>query len=274
MRIKREFKTPNRIVELFRNIEIINSAVRSGKNSVNFNHVDWVTPLSVLPLAAHLSKNNMSVNFNFDNEKAKSFLINNLKFPGGHVDPYFDTTNVPICKIHSNYKQLLTNFESNLLRSINVDCLTTPIKLLTAELEANVGDHSNEDHYWLHAQYYPKTKNCEICLADTGIGIKNSYVGTAHETKTHEAAVLKAITGVSSKTIERGSGIPTIIKLFTKGLKGEFMLMSGDCAIYIYHKKGISYELPFEWGGTVAFIKFPIPRSARALAFDYTKYIK
>lgn len=261
MHIKKNFKTPERILELARNLWVMQKKVERSERNIDLNEAEFVTPLSILPLAAYASENDLIVNLRLKNKLVRNFL-NAIYFPQGCTTNMLTRGSIPICKIDTAVESSSLNiFEDNLLSLTNNPSLLTPLKYLTSELVTNVKEHAKIDKYWIYAQYYRKTNNCEVCIVDTGIGIKTSYDGTEYEVATHKEAIIQAIQGKSSKETERGHGLPSIINIFTKGLRGELLIMSGNSALYINQRtRGVMYRLPSDWKGTVAFLKFPINR--------------
>lgn len=74
------------------------------------------------------------------------------------------------------------------------------------------------NRYWVISQYWQSSETCEITVADTGIGYKESYKDSSYEVETYEDAIKNAIHGKSSEdNVERGTGIPGMIKIFCEG---------------------------------------------------------
>lgn len=128
----------------------------------------------------------------------------------------------------------------------------------------NIKEHAQVDRYWILSQYWPSSETCEIAIADTGIGYKKSYQGTSYEVKTHQDAIKNAIHGNSSKNdIERGTGIPGMIKIFCEGYGGCVVIMSGDRLLYMENE---FYSLALNWPGSFVGIRFKLS-DINALAY-------
>jgi hypothetical protein len=99
------------------------------------------------------------------------------------------------------------------------------------ELTQNVVDHSDTDYGLIFAQFFPKKHYLDLCIIDTGNGIFQSYLNSnKFKPKDNTEAINYAVYGKSTKNIaeSRGFGISTSRKMLVKGLKGLFLLYSGN----------------------------------------------
>ncbi|MEK6903021.1 MAG: hypothetical protein AABW64_00045 [Nanoarchaeota archaeon] len=128
------------------------------------------------------------------------------------------------------------------------------------EMVDNVYDHSQFHHAYVFAQTYPKKKFSEIALIDDGISIRGSYAKAGHAF-TDVEALLKAMEGLSAKDQERGFGLRTNVRLFTEGLKGEFLIVSGNAALYVLKGEKKVFKLQNEqaYQGTFISVRLPYP---------------
>jgi len=133
----------------------------------------------------------------------------------------------------------------------------------------NVYDHSQFAHAYVFAQMYPKIGFSEIALIDDGISIQGSYRKAGYAFNDTEA-LLKVIEGISAKDKERGFGLRTNIRLFTEGLKGEFLVVSGGAALYVdqANKKVFKLEPSQGLQGTLVCVRLPYP-TKEVNIYDY-----
>ena len=263
MQIKKQYKTPDRLVELIKNIEKIDKAIKKGLTEVSISEIGWVYPISILPLVVYANDNGIKINYAGDNNDVSSYL-ETICFPSGvtkldGVDDDF----LPITKLSCDVENpLLNDYEDRILRNVSKQfrhSFINGLKFLTSELQNNVEEHARIENYWIFSQYWERTKTCEICIADAGIGYKESYVGTEHEVNNHFNAIENALNGLSSKPVkERGCGLSGIMNMFIKGYKGELVIMSGDCLLYTYNKKSIPYKSKIPWNGAFVGLKFTL----------------
>jgi len=197
--------------------------------------------------------------------------LDSVGFPNGVTSLNINDNFLSITKMKCGLENsLLNDYEEMILNNVSKEYRSSfmnGLKFLTSELQNNVEEHARTDHYWIFAQYWERTKTCEICLADTGIGYKESYNGTEYEAKDHFDAIDNAINGLSSKPVkERGCGLSGITKMFIEGYKGELIIMSGDALVYLYKKKPIRYMCPVLWDGAFVGLKFTLKN------IDVSKY--
>lgn len=267
MEIRDSKDTVNRLIELINNLKKIREIKGKSKNVIKLKKVDFATPLSILPLSVFSNLNNVTIDFSKIKSDVKSYL-EHINFPeGSDCFDIEDKKYIPICKLKLSSRDELSNIENKLLENIfdKVDdesdrnVLVNAIKLLISELYDNIDQHANISDYWIQAQFYDKSKVCEICLIDTGIGIRKSYEKNKIFIKLDSLAIYAAMNGTSSKKEEgRGTGIPSVVRIFIEKYKGELVIVSGNGAIYKKHNKETLYQLPINWQGTIVCIRFKI----------------
>jgi len=126
------------------------------------------------------------------------------------------------------------------------------VSYLISEITDNIVEHSGIDRGWLLIQYYPTTEYLDICIIDTGKTLLGSYKDhNVKDIDTHEKALNAAIQGISTKDVERGTGIRTSKAISSLGLKGDFTIFSGS-SIY-FNNRIINLEV--EWPGTFVAIR-------------------
>jgi hypothetical protein len=261
------FGISERIAELIINLEEMENAVNRGKNTVNLTDVDFVTPLSILPLAVYANHNNLKVICTQNENSDPCRYLETIGFQEGVTNLPSGKRYLPITKLRPVERDnVLGEYEDLILSQANMDndlSFKTNLKYLTSELVNNVNEHAQIDHYWLFAQYYEYSKNktCEIVLADCGIGYKNSYEGTEFEVGTDKEAIINAMEGKSSKSAKakinaRGKGIPSIANLFVNGYNGKLVIMSGKSLIYYKPNERKEIEIKSKWQGSLVGISF------------------
>ena len=103
---------------------------------------------------------------------------------------------------------------------------------MIGELVDNIYEHSRFTNAYLMAQKYEKSGFVEVSFYDDGMTIGRSLREAGHDCPRDYVAIQKAIAGVSAKkSLERGYGLSSNIKLSTRGLRGRMMIVSGTGAL-------------------------------------------
>jgi anti-sigma regulatory factor (Ser/Thr protein kinase) len=191
-------------------------------------------------------------------------------------------TYLPACKIPASAKhtgireQLLTAFENILIQQAHLKGqIITAVKYLISEAMDNIVEHSEAKNGWIMVQSYPQKGYIDICITDTGTGILGSYQKTGNtEITSHTKALQFAINGKSTKQITetRGYGIDTSRRMLVEGLKGKYVLFSGN-ALYIYTNE-LEQITPLKtsrWQGTLLALQVPAKTTAD---FNYTTFLE
>jgi hypothetical protein len=265
MEIREQFNTLPILAEMQRNLGVIKRIKGSGKNSVELRVTRWATPIGVLPIAIYAYNQEVNVTFGRNSAEIKNYL-EKIRFPEGTTNLTWITSSsyLPLSKLSIDKDdEILTRYENLILEGIKKtetrDSFRNSLKYLTSELVTNIKEHAHIDHYWILAQYWPTTKTCQIAIADTGAGYLESYRNTPYEVKTHKEAITNAINGNSSKDdVERGAGIPGMIKIFCEGYGGDISIMSGDTLLFISKANQNFYELDVPWSGAFIGIQFKL----------------
>jgi anti-sigma regulatory factor (Ser/Thr protein kinase) len=265
MQLTHEHSTSKRLLELISNLKELHQTVVDGKSSTDLCPVGWVTPISVLPLAVYANHHNVLVNCTEQNPDIQTYL-EAISFQQGTTRPSKSHKNhLPITRLSCSDEKgyVLSTYEDLILSNLpeeNREPSTNSLKLLTSEIVANIREHAKVDDYWILAQYWDRMRTCEIAMCDTGIGYRESYRGTPYEVRTHIDAIRNALEGKSSKPPiqERGTGIPTIVRMFVEGYGGEVIVLSGDSLLYIHKKESIPYQMGLDWQGSFVGIRFKL----------------
>lgn len=258
---------------------------------IDISRFSFATPLLVLPLSsliANLQRSGHQVSI-----KGGSSYLDRVLFPDGFnaigsldwadtLNYYRERTYLPICQIPSGAgnthisDRLLTVFEEIMRHQLNITGqLLTAISYLIGESMDNIVDHAGVDNGWIMVQNYPQKCFLDICILDTGVGIRGSYIKNGFpEIASDEMALRQAINGKSTKQIAetRGYGINSSRRMLVEGISGKYFLFSGD-AFYIYTSE-LEQITPLNrlkgWNGTMLALRVPrdIPSD-----FNYISYV-
>ena len=124
----------------------------------------------------------------------------------------------------------------------------------------NIYEHSEFQNAIVMAQRYEQKKFVEICFFDDGIGIPGSFKKKGITIEDHQT-IVKAINGYSTKSEERGYGISSNLRIFTEGMDGEVLVVSGLGAVYIGKSLQKVYKLQdqHQLTGTMISIRISYP---------------
>lgn len=267
-----EIKIPNpaneslasQLVSLY---QALKSVPKGKKLILDINGVKWPQPFLLLPLVAYAEKTGSS--FNMDGLPAKTVsYFQAVSFPQGtgSVSTFqHQKTYIPIGALHRNAPiDEREKFESAFSRMVKeasqaADGATSAIYYPIEELVTNIFEHSQASVGFIFGQYYPKKQYLDICIVDAGRGLAKSYEAEKSLTLSDEEAISEAMKGRSTKPgNERGYGVHTSKNLVTKGLGGEFVLVSGSVAFLADKQQERLVELPgFYWQGTILAYRIP-----------------
>ena len=198
---------------------------------------------------------------------------------------YIDKTYVPLCSF------AMTNANKDAFGSFlqRIICKQAPIQqgggsslsYLISELFDNIYEHSQSINGYVFSQYMEREGCIDLCIADTGITIFNSFKEAGlyqDEIGDSEAEALKlANEGYSTKNRpnaeNRGYGIPTSKRMLVEGMKGSFFMLSGG-AFHRYENGTNDYiDLggQFYWHGTIILLKIP---TVTPRGFSYIDYLE
>lgn len=193
---------------------------------------------------------------------------------------YSSKTYSPICKFSGqDNSEKAQRLIEGILRSRIDARLCTPLTYFLSELICNINEHSLCRNGYLFAQYLPRDRTLNICIADDGITLYGSYMssGKYKEKITSEASAIRMATmGYSTKNLpfaeNRGYGISTTTQMLVDGLGGSFFILSGR-AFHRHDREANQYvNLPEEinWDGTIILLRIPLSVPE---GFNYIDYI-
>jgi hypothetical protein len=150
------------------------------------------------------------------------------------------------------------------------------ISYMVGELAQNIIDHSQSPQGLIHAQYYPNKNYMDLCIADWGKGIFQSYIDSGKfKPKDNVEALEYAVKGRSTKNIpeSRGFGLSTSRDMLVNGLGGRFFVLSGDTfflelpneAEKLVQTKGLDYK------GCYVALRIPTQGAEK---FDFYKFVE
>jgi hypothetical protein len=278
-----------KLLELLPQFENVNE-----KDSVivDLNNITFAYPFLILPLSSLIGK--------LKESGCEVSVIGHLSYLGTILFPdgftaigkdnwtdslnyYRDRTYLPICQIPAGAdntsirENLLSVFETILRQQLNITGqLLIAISYLISETMDNIVDHAGVSNGWIMVQNYPAKHFLDICILDTGVGIRGSYINhNFTEIENDQIAIQQAINGQSTKQIAetRGYGINTTRRMLVEGIKGKYFLFSG-AAFYIYTNE-LEQITPLDrskrWEGTMLALRIPrdIPDG-----FNYADYLE
>jgi hypothetical protein len=112
---------------------------------------------------------------------------------------------------------------------------TQPLSYFLDELTNNINDHSDAEHGFVFAQFYPNSNYLDLCICDAGKGIYKSFLDNPNFNPANEIqAIQLALSGNSTKDRPeaRGFGISTTRNMLVNGLKGKLFLWSGNTTFF------------------------------------------
>ncbi|MFA6446397.1 MAG: ATP-binding protein [Candidatus Paceibacterota bacterium] len=205
------------------------------------------------PLSPKVREYLDKIHFPFGITKAEEVNMFDFNSPIGYIT---QTDTIKSEALERKFYQLVNRWAGN------VEGVASALQLPISELVENIFQHSNKNHGWLFAQHYPKKKSFEMCILDTGRGIAGSYRDIKNLNVRSKEAIELALKGTSTKVTEtgRGWGLYTSKEIVNTKLNGEFLLVTGDAALYSNSVNQSLIELPgFHWSGVIISYRIPYP---------------
>ena len=249
------------------------------ENKETITSVDFLSPTFISPLFAvltkvFLSKKNITLSglssymdcIKFDNtlftdgkdnleEKMNEYLLKT----------FFPLVSFPADKISIQEKGSITKAIENLI-SANTSIpqnIISGLKYMVAEISDNILEHASATKGFIYAQAYQKKKFIDICIGDNGIGLREAYRKAGHLFENDVKAMHAANDRISAKNlpdaVNRGYGLYTSKRILSKGLDGEYMMISGNCAYHLTNKEEKYYVLKehLYTTGTTVLLRIP-----------------
>lgn len=271
------------IGEVIRVLQIINNDPDDLSLIFDFSEMHFISPVLALSLAALITRLK-SGGYDIQINDVQKGYLSTIYFPGGLnpdkqenweevLNRFEGKSYVPIINFPTAYTSAI--IRNNVLDKVN-SLIRSKLKLSLEEYEAvsylisemtdNITDHSGELRGWLFAQYYPASGFIDLCILDTGKTFLGAYKERNYpDITTHLQAIENATRGISTKGLERGHGIPSSREMITQGLKGNFVLISGNAMLVNEQLT----EMPVTWNGSILALRIP----QHVKDFDFYKYI-
>lgn len=144
------------------------------------------------------------------------------------------------------------------------------VQYAVSELINNVTQHAKGEGF-ISAQHYPNLDGMvQICIADTGMGIRNSFLNSesplSREASTDKKAIELALTSetsskthikdpLSGETENQGVGL-TILREIIVQTGSDFVIVSGSAGIYISDNNEREFTLSNPYQGTIVGFSF------------------
>jgi len=231
-------------------------------NSLNLSKCDWIFPSTLLPLGVFLRENS-DINYTPpDNQSVAEYI--SLMVKGCNLPSKATCSYLPLIELPKDEKDA-----GRILKGI-YDIHNggkeyggeQAFKYLINELTDNIYQHSEFQQAFIMAQRYKQHKFVEICFYDNGITINGSFKKNGLIIEEDYGAIAEAINGLSTKNqTERGFGLGSNFKIFTQGLNGEILIVSGSGAIYVnkQQRKAYKFQESNILMGTMISVKVPFP---------------
>lgn len=254
---------PQMVDEYLKFCKIHLNAIKSG--IIDLSECDWFYPTSLLPL--WITKNSDKYEYIPPSNPDVAHYISTVT-----ESAYSEKSSYMPLQFFPKSRVKPTELDSRITRLCNGrDCNERDFggkdafMFLLDEMINNVYQHSEFNHAGVLAQRYAHKNFVEISFFDDGISIPGSFEKHDIPFKTDEDAIARAINGTSTKERhdeERGFGLNTTTKMYTKGGNGEVLLISRNGILYknkeerekLYSLKG-SYKLR----GTLLSVRLPYP---------------
>ena len=256
--------------------KIIEQHKNDAENQIDFSGVSFVHPTTILGLSVLLAK--------FSKEGAPCQICNKIMgvedylrtvgfseglFPDlesewrAKHDTYKGKQYLPIINFPTDKKEDSINFRNTVLSKLNELIayklgLTVStighISFFISEFTDNIEHHAGVRRGRIMTQYYPTKGFLEICIVDEGKTLGGSYRESRKFGYVDDLqAISMAMQGKSTKSADRGFGIPTSTNLIINGLGGKLLLLSGKGML----TNDVVIEFPSTWPGTLLSIKIP-----------------
>jgi len=134
-------------------------------------------------------------------------------------------------------------------------------KYLMGEIVDNVYEHSEFTDSFVIAQKYINRGFMDVCFFDNGITINGSFRKHGEPFESDSLAIGEALNGASTKGDERGYGLNTTARIYTEGIAGKILIVSGNGAVECYNQQQQSYQFgkAYQLEGTLVSVRMPYP---------------
>lgn len=271
-------------------IHQINNQPIIKKIEIDFSDNHFLMPFYIGPLACILRnmRDNASVEITI---KGNNSYLSTIQFLNDYsinkkqwnLSEFKQKRYIPIIHFPTMFNTEVNR--TNILEGINQILkiqLGLPISILQAfyyfidELTQNIVEHSNTNFGTIFCQYYPDKNFLYLCICDMGGGILQSYQRSKKfHPKDNSEALKFALSGKSTKDIPEsmGFGVSTTKKMLVDGLKGNFLIYSGNSFFIQTNTKEDLIELTEDkfYQGCIVNLRIPTFNLSN---FDYIKFVE
>jgi len=216
---------------------------------LNAERVDWISPCGTILLADFALRRiqlNKKVSIRMPNHSETEEYIKSsglLKITRStNINDAIDKKNIQLRLLHGMeplVPESLSEFIFSQANNVKEDEKYL-LKLWITELLTNANDHAESDFgFWVCGRYNPVDHNIRICVADSGIGIKQSLVKANKLPKSidDETAIEKALEeGMTSRLGKTGGLGLKHISSYVKSHGGSLTILSGNAKVYLARK--------------------------------------
>lgn len=197
---------------------------------------------------------------------------------------YGSKSYIPICRFRTEDDETIDSITAALQKIIQRQAnlparFTSALSYLLSELTANIHDHSRSFYGYMFSQYLAREGCINLCIIDNGISIAGSFQSSPkYDDKLlgNEGEILNmALSHCSTKNLpdqeNRGFGLPTTKKMLAEGMKGSFLIVSGN-AFHRHDPHGqqtVELQQGLGWDGTFVLLKIPVSLPDN---FNYLNY--
>lgn len=235
---------------------------------LNAEKVDWISPCGTILLADFAIKRlqrSKKVSIKMpSHQETKQYIISSglLKITQStNINDAIDANNIQLRllqRMEPLVPEDLSDFIASQANNVNDDEKYL-LRMWITELLTNANDHAKSDFgFWVCGRYNPSDHNIRICVADSGIGIKQSLVNANKLPKNIDdaKAIEKALEeGMTSRTGKTGGLGLKHISSYVKSHGGSLTIFSGTGKAYLARKtkKIVKHE---KYQGTIVNVMF------------------
>ncbi|HVA67655.1 MAG TPA: ATP-binding protein [Elusimicrobiota bacterium] len=255
--------------------ERLEQTIKAQEVILDASDVLWISPLGTILLAdfTHrrqelgLTTSIIMPKQAMSNQYIRDSGLFNLT-QSSNLDGAITSSNVQLRllnRMDGNVPELLVNFACGQAEDVDDDDRAL-LRVWVTELMTNANDHAkSEKGFWVCARYNPnrnpKLNNMNICVADSGIGIKESLLrsGKYGKEMSHSQAIEKALEeGVTSRAGHTGGlGLKHIVA-YVKSHGGSLTIFSGNACVRVRRKRKKEVKTIPQYQGTIVTAAFNI----------------
>ena len=197
-----------------------------------------------------------------------------------------DTT-LPLERFNSDNRDESDQFAENFIKLIDIEDedLKKYAQYIIRELLTNTIDHAKSiTDVVCCAQKFPKLKEIEIIIIDTGLGFHKTISRKYKEINSNEKAIIKAlekgVTGTTENKIyyslygqvkNAGYGLYVISEM-VKYYKGKLWIISKNGFMIQRPNSIVSKTVNYEWNGSIVIVRLPYDKLNHTFS-NFMKYI-